>query len=124
MASREDYLSIFLKDASAIYNIAWGNSWPHQHRNRIFKTEIGTASDRGDDADYACTVDLEIPAHLDYVCVKRFLSIADHLITTNQPQTSSEHLFIVRNEYIALREMIEMSPKRAIVVTGHPGIGS
>lgn len=78
-----------------------------------------------DHADYAygaVSADLDVPSHLDYVCFERLFEVGDNLFSTGGH--SGEDVIVVRNEYIVLREKIENSLLRGLVVAGHPGIGS
>jgi hypothetical protein len=132
------------KAASHIYDVAWGQPWPHQYQNSISKDDVLPADATplnswtmapdvddesvpvDDDADcvygdYACA--LECPAKLSYVCLAGMTMLAEAIGST----VDIADVLVVREEYVWLREEMEKGFLRnqcGIVVTGQPGIGS
>jgi hypothetical protein len=89
--------------------------------------EDETASIDEEDEDETGPVDalsdkLEVPSTFDYLYLEEIRSLKSAL-GANSGQEEEDFL-VVREEYVLLRQALERLKKRAIVVTGHPGIGS
>lgn len=126
MTSRdaEDSLTELREDASALYDMTWGKSWPYQHSSAISKSELTIPIDRNDsdDADNVyggVAVSLDVPDKLEYVCYDNVRDVGKILLLTG-----IENVLIVRREYVLLREMMDKRAECGFVVTGQPGIGS
>jgi hypothetical protein len=110
------------EEASALHDKAWGKPWP-QSKGTISKTEIsGDETGPVDDDAFADTLD--VPPNFKYRYLEEIRSLKSALGVN--PGEDEEDFLVVRHEYKMLRKGLEKESKfkRAIVVTGHPGIGS
>ncbi|KAF9012152.1 hypothetical protein BDZ89DRAFT_912053, partial [Hymenopellis radicata] len=99
-----------------LYDLAWGKSWPHQ-AGTIYKTEIGQVN-ADDELYFDGGVD-GIPDSLAYDCLQDVGKVTAALSMT----MGFLDVLVVREEYDLVRKMLEKPDHKAVVVTGHPGIG-
>ena len=111
--------------ASDLHVKAWGKPWP-QSKDTISRNEIYAESDSvdNDEVDIALADKLRVPTHFEYRYFEEIRSLKSALGTS--PGRDKEDDLVVREEYEVLRQALENNgeDERAIVVTGHPGIGS
>jgi hypothetical protein len=113
-----------LRTASALHAKAWGKPWP-QSDGTISGDEIGPVDDEDDDdVDGAFADKLKVPSEFEYRYLEEIRTLKSALGAN--PGEDEEDFLVVRKEYEILREGLEDESKyeRAIVMTGHPGIGS
>jgi len=140
------------RTASDLYANAWGKRWP-QSQGMISKTEISGDQtglvnddddvdedddddddeddvdndddvDDDDEVDGALANNLKVPPEFEYRYLEDIRTLKSALGAN--PGEDEEDFLVVRKEYEILREGLEDESKyeRAIVMTGHPGIGS
>jgi hypothetical protein len=113
-----------LRTASALHAKAWGKPWP-QSDGTISGDEIGPVDDEDDDdVDGAFADKLKVPSEFEYRSLEEIRTLKSALGAN--PGEDEEDFLVVHKEYEILREGLEHESKykRAIVMTGHPGIGS
>jgi len=113
-----------LRTASALHAKAWGKPWP-QSDGTISGDEMGLVDDEDDDdVDGAFADKLKVPSEFEYRYLEEIRTLKSALGAN--PGEDEEDFLVVRKEYEILREGLEDESKynRAIVMTGHPGIGS
>jgi hypothetical protein len=113
-----------LRTASALHAKAWGKPWP-QSDGTISGDEMGPVDDEDDDdVDGAFADKLKVPSEFEYRYLEEIRTLKSALGAN--PGEDEEDFLVVRKEYEILREGLEDESKynRAIVMTGHPGIGS
>jgi len=113
-----------IDNLSNLHAKAWGKQWP-QSKGTISKTEIcgDESGSVDDDVDEALADKLKVPLEFDY----EYFEDVQHLkIALGASGQDFEDTLVIRDEYKKLRQALENDSVnyRAIVVTGHPGIGS
>jgi hypothetical protein len=112
--------------ASALHAKAWGKPWP-QSEGTISKTEMSGSVDDDDDDEndeYNLLADkLKVPPSFKYRYFKEIQGLKSALGAS--PGRDFRDVLVVRDDYKVLHEVLyDRREYGAIVVTGHPGIGS
>ncbi|KAI0687934.1 hypothetical protein C8T65DRAFT_526941, partial [Cerioporus squamosus] len=108
-----------------LHKKAWGTPWPHRSSGKLSMADLSPDEDvqmsieTDEDEDNVNTTITE----WEYTC----LHIIHSVVTAcGGDPTAVKDVLVIRPEYVWLRETIEtgyLRTTKAIVVTGHPGIG-
>ncbi len=113
-------------DAAALHKKAWGTPWPHRSSGKLSMADLSPDKDvqmsieTDEDDDNVNTTTIE----WEYTCLHNIHSV---VTACGGVPDAVQDVLVIRPEYVWLRETIEtgyLRTTKAIVVTGHPGIGS
>ncbi|TFK82092.1 hypothetical protein K466DRAFT_603955 [Polyporus arcularius HHB13444] len=112
-------------DAAALHKKAWGTPWPHRSSGKLSIADLSPDEDMqmsietDEDDDNVNTTTTE----WEYTCLHNIHSV---VTACGGVPDAVRDVLVIRPEYVWLRETIEtgyLRTTKAIVVTGHPGIG-
>ncbi len=105
-------------DAAALHEKAWGTPWPHRSSGKL------SMADLSPDEDVQLSIETDEDDEWEYTCLHNIHSV---VTACGGVPDAVQDVLVIRPEYVWLRETIEtgyLRTTKAIVVTGHPGIGS